>query len=740
MLNVPASDPAKLNRRLMVFNSNVNTTTVIHIFFIKEPSDITPKGERKMDQKLDGQIYPKGKDGRSFQPNWLNSFEWIEYSKKNDAVYCYPCRQYAIVNASETFCTTGYNNWSKALAKGQGFSKHEISNSHLSAMLSWKEHSSRLASNQEISSLVNDVVLEKRQYYMKEIVSTVLFLVKNELPFRGNWNDEDSDESGLFQNLFKLLLEKDAYLRECQEAMPKNALYTSPQIQNELISVIADCLRRSIVVELNESSYLTLMADGTTDRNGNEICSIAFRHVVNGEPIETLLCFEQLDDKTAMGFFQVIVNRMEELGVDMVRLLLSQCYDGAAVMSGSWGGLQTLIQNHFHRKIPYIHCISHRLHLVVIEIVKNNENCRLFFDEIKLFHSFFSRFKVRQLYEGRRIPLIIEQRWSGHFNAIVAIKNNFDEVYNTLITIKEDTIAHTLDAADVAQAVGMLDSMMKKKFIFLLGFLFKLLGVIEPANQILQKREVGYRQAMPVIQAVKVNINAMRNDATFTQFLSEAEGKLDTIEYVPLRPRRIRQRSSRLSESVVMSTLGERDFDESQETTTLKRIYYGIIDKVIVEMDERFERNSAILNAVEAACDFLNDNFEYNVLRPLTELQVQLPSPEEFSVVKTYLLNERNKPEWQERTMLQSLNPVKSAFPNTYRLFEAIETFGATTSMNESSFSALSRIDTIRRSSMTNQRLRDLAFLGFEKKRLNSLNVDVILRKFMEKNRKIQLF
>ena len=607
-------------------------------------------------------------------------------------------------------------------------------------MLSWKEHSSRLASNQEISSLVNDVVLEKRQYYMKEIVSTVFFLVKNELPFRGNWNDEDCDESGLFQNLFKLLLEKDAHLRKCQEAMPKNGLYTSPQIQNELISIIADCLRQIIVAELNESSYLTLMTDGTTDRNGNEICSIAFRHVVNGEPIETLVCFEKLDDKTAMVFFHVIINRLEELGVDLKRLLLSQCYDGAAVMSGPWGGLQTLIRNHFNRKIPYIHCISHRLHLVVIEIVKNNENCRLFFDEVKLFHSFFSRFKVRQMYEGTRIPLIIEQRWSGHFNAIVAIKNNFDELYNTLITIKEDTTAHTLDAEDVAKAVGMLDSMMKKKFIFLLGFLFKLLGVIEPANQILQKREVGYRQAMPVIQAVKTNINAMRNDASFTLFLNEAEEKLDTMEYVPLRPRRIRQRSSRLSESVVMSTLGERDFDESNEATTFKQIYYEIIDKVILEMDERFERNSGILNAVEAASGFLNDDFEYDALRPLTELLVKLPTPEEFSVVKTYLLNERNKPEWQEKTMLQSLAPVKSAFPNTYRLFEAIETFGATTSMNESSFSALSRIDTIRRSSMTNQRLRDLAFLGFEKKRLNSLNVDVILRKFMEKNRKIQLF
>lgn len=124
----------------------------------------------------------------------------------------------------------------------------------------------------------------------------------------------------------------------------------------------------------------------------------------------------------------------------------------------------------------------------------------------------------------------------------------------------------------------------------------------------------------------------------------------------------------------------------------------------------------------------------------MTELQVTLPSSAECAVAKTYLLSEKNKPEWKEKSILETLFPVKTAFPVTYRLFEAIETFGATTSVNESSFSALSRIDAIRRSSMTDQRLRDLAFLAFEKKRLNTLRIDKILRKFSEKNRKIQLF
>lgn len=198
-------------------------------------------------------------------------------------------------------------------------------------------------------------------------------------------------------------------------------------------------------------------------------------------------------------------------------------------------------------------------------IVNKNYHCRIFFDQVKLFHAFFSRFKVRKLYEGKTIPLLIEQRWSGHYKAILAIKNNFDQLFNALIAIK-DGAGHNLDAEDVIKAIGLLDSMTKKKFMFLLGFLCKLLGIMEPANQILQRRYVGYRQA--IIQAVKENV---KTDESFDDLLNVTKEKRDTIEYVPIpRPRRIRRRSSRLSEPIVMFTIGEGDFDDDEESS-LKR-------------------------------------------------------------------------------------------------------------------------------------------------------------------------
>lgn len=300
---------------------------------------------------------------------------------------------------------------------------------------------------------------------------------------------------------------------------------------------------------------------------------------------------------------------------------------------------------------------------------------------------------------------------------------------------------HKLDAEDVALAIGLLKTIVNRKFIFLLKFLCKLMGIIEPANQILQQRDTGYRKAMPIIQAVKENIQALRNDSSFKQIMETAQKTFDQFDE-PTQSTRRRRRSTLLNDSVVMSTLGEGDTDD--EKVSLKRCFFEIIDLVVAEMERRFNQNNDILMAVAAADDFLNDDFSLDALQPLTTLNVELPSPEEYAVVRSFLLNKKNEEKNEKAkkkfSILQALFIFKDAFRVTYRLFEAIETFGSGTTINEASFSALSRIDTVRRRSMTDQRLRDLSFIAFEKQRLDSLTIDSILQKFAENNRRIQLF
>lgn len=333
---------------------------------------------------------------------------------------------------------------------------------------------------------------------------------------------------------------------------------------------------------------------------------------------------------------------------------------------------------------------------------------------------------------------MIETRWSGHLYAVQSIIKNFEEILSTLESIKNGN-DKSFSPEDIALATGIFQSIIKRNFVFMLHFLNALLNTIEPANQILQKRNVGFRIAVPVIEAVIENIKKFRSDESFDDFIEKIEQTLNGIERSEtLRPQRIRRRASRLTDFVVMETLGEDNFEN--ENQALKASYIEIIDNVLSEMDKRFDNNCDILIAISELNNINTSGFDINVLKPLTSIGLVLPSQSELNVVQTYLANETKKPENRDVSLLKLLLPVKDAFTTTFRLLEAGETFGSSTAVNECSFSAVGRIDTVRRMCMTDKRLQDLSFLSFEKKRLSSIDVDDIMRKFCEKNRRIQLF
>jgi len=71
---------------------------------------------------------------------------------------------------------------------------------------------------------------------------------------------------------------------------------------------------------------------------------------------------------------------------------LSHCrgqgYDGASVMSGKHGGVQTLIRQKQPNAL-YVHCAAHNLNLTINDIVKCSIEVELFFSNLEDFYSFF---------------------------------------------------------------------------------------------------------------------------------------------------------------------------------------------------------------------------------------------------------------------------------------------------------------------------------------------------------------
>nr|CAI5841997.1 unnamed protein product [Callosobruchus analis] len=73
--------------------------------------------------------------------------------------------------------------------------------------------------------------------------------------------------------------------------------------------------------------------------------------------------FIAVTDCSAAGLKTVILNLTKEYGIDLTKCR-GQGYDVANVMSGVYGGLQTLIKEHAPNA-DYVHCAAHALNLVL---------------------------------------------------------------------------------------------------------------------------------------------------------------------------------------------------------------------------------------------------------------------------------------------------------------------------------------------------------------------------------------
>lgn len=382
-------------------------------------------------------VFPKCKDNRSFQRGWLEKYSWLEYSISRDAAFCFACRQFALKNGNidTTFTNTGFSNWKKALEKCRGFHLHESSITHRNAMLSWKD---RDDTNSTVAEQLTESVLEKRRFYMTKVVQCLIFLIQNEVSLRGSWDLEKHSEDGIFRNLFQFEMNHSEELRKCHSLMPKNATYLSPEIQNEIISILAAMVQEEIVNEMKTADvrHFTIYVDGTKTRTHKECMSVATRYVLKGHPIESLLQFYGTDKFDAKTNAALILKTVEDCNLSSSHIL-SQCYDGANVMSGDEGGIQRIIQETLGRVVPYVHCFNHRLHLCVIAALEKVEIVKQFFDNIKLLYDFLRRPKMQPLYEGTALISLIATRWSGHNRSTIAVHDNYNEIVAALSKVRD---------------------------------------------------------------------------------------------------------------------------------------------------------------------------------------------------------------------------------------------------------------------------------------------------------------
>jgi len=85
---------------------------------------------------------------------------------------------------------------------------------------------------------------------------------------------------------------------------------------------------------------------------------------------ERFLGFMDVSQKQdAESLTSAILDFLEQSNIQNIPIV-AQSYDGAAVMSGKRAGVQTKLKEYYPGAI-YVHCMAHRVNLVVIDMCKS---------------------------------------------------------------------------------------------------------------------------------------------------------------------------------------------------------------------------------------------------------------------------------------------------------------------------------------------------------------------------------
>ena len=299
---------------------------------------------------------------------------------------------------------------------------------------------------------------------------------------------------------------------------PQNATYTSPEVQNSVLQIMGEMLRSQICVEIKKARVFSLLVDETKDASKIEQLAIVFRYVDESASIhERFLTFVPAETLNAEGLSNLIISTLEEYHIDPM-LMVSQGYDGAAVMSGHCSGVQARIRQ-VASKALYVHCNAHCLNLCLVDCTKSVSCAAEFFGLVQNMYVFLSSSKCHaiyvseqsRLYPGksiRQLQRLSDTRWACRQSAINTICYTFDAVVAALIKVTGDG-----DGSRVAEARGLLLQVKSFKFILLLVIFDRLLTCSKGLSDILQSTKIDLGKAGDLITATIEIVEIFQSDS-----------------------------------------------------------------------------------------------------------------------------------------------------------------------------------------------------------------------------------
>ncbi|XP_034058872.1 zinc finger MYM-type protein 1-like [Gymnodraco acuticeps] len=347
--------------------------------------------------------------------------------------------------------TEGLSNWNSI---GMLLKSHESSPEHTTLMATWKDFEQRLQTGKTIDQAERTLLeAEKRRWrdVLTRLISIMQSLAERNLALRGSANTLHQQHNGNFLKEVELLAKCDPVMKQHIERVESgqfsHSSYLGNLIQNELIASISGKMLDTMVTEIKQSKYYSIILDCTPDVSHQEQMSVIIRTVIIKTVImdeaptikEHFLGFLVASETTGLGLSSLILNRLKELNIpfDDCR---GQSYDNGANMKGRNRGVQARLLQKNPRAL-YVPCVSHSLNLVVADAAKASTDAISYFGNVQKLYTLFSAAPQRWAILKEHLTIALKSwsdtRWESRVNSIEAVRYQAPNIREALLEVRD---------------------------------------------------------------------------------------------------------------------------------------------------------------------------------------------------------------------------------------------------------------------------------------------------------------
>ena len=306
---------------------------------------------------------------------------------------------------------------------------------------------------------------------------------------------------------------------KCPDLQEEKKLYTSEEAKTEILDAINDVLEQSVDCDINNSEFIGLIIDESTDVTVHKKLNVYVKCV--NEKSESVIhfmdCINVVDGK-AETIVSEIVKVFQRKGISLTKLM-TLASDGASVMTGRLNGVGVRLKREFSPHMTQIHCVAHKLALAAGQACRDIALFSEYQLTLKNVYRYFSNSAVRYnelramqdiMGDEEMAYLTLKEpasfRWLSLDGAVRAVADCYPALYSTL-----EHDAAKGNSAGNSEAKGLFNKVKCVTFVLVTGFLRDVLSVVSKLSKVFQRDLIDIETVNVMVDATIMKLNQLKN-------------------------------------------------------------------------------------------------------------------------------------------------------------------------------------------------------------------------------------